>query len=759
MAYPTTPAMLKHDLLDLSGFYIQNKARRGIQHPPLLTKALEGELGDASDAPNSSKIATLYSYSDAPSPPPSSSLRILSFLSLKNTSLANLDPQKSLPSMTLASKLPQHCTPATLPNATSYTAFLNFLKQFALCAVVKLNSSTPSRIGILTPTGECVAKVTYANDWVAIRSVVLRKATSTPLPDASSSGSADNVTLWRPEEYSEESTAMNTAAMNTAAMNTTAMNTGNTTTTIEWITEHTPDATSTPSTSAKPPSDDIQLWRPDEFEDAAMSDAALLTTVEDDDDAMQIDQGAASFSSGSTDVNNFPNGNSATSYHSNTQPATSSSAASSSAFHSNTAAAAADTFYSTLNRSLESSHQSHIYHMRKLNNYIKSKLISNCRPKSCKKGGLAVLDLACGKGGDLGKFSLHPLGMRRYVGCDVARGSLRDAATRVLENRSLGGVKQLAFVVADLGSDVLGGTKQQQLLTWTKPAANSGEEIVFNMQAGGSVSAAERFDLISCQFAIHYFFSEQRRAERFFQTVGQLLAVGGQLIVTTIDARIIGEKIMSSGKVGANSDIRVEVGEQCTLKFEANTIDRMFSNETYGLEYQFQLRDGKGNAGDVGEAVDLPEWLCPTTVISELASRAGLHLVEHANFHKYYSQHSGTATNPDPGLYKMRVLGVDGKVSQNEWDISRLYCCMVFEKSKESRFNKDAKDKPPAKEKQPPAAKLDLAPPSDAAISDMQVAMSMSKVKAQVGEEKWSRMSTVEKTEAVKEYIRSNSGC
>lgn len=57
---------------------------------------------------------------------------------------------------------------------------------------------------------------------------------------------------------------------------------------------------------------------------------------------------------------------------------------------------------------------------------------------SAASGGLRVLDLACGKAGDWSKWNKAaksvPGGLQRYVGVDIARGSLDDAVinTRIV---------------------------------------------------------------------------------------------------------------------------------------------------------------------------------------------------------------------------------------------------------------------------------------------------------------------------------------
>ena len=86
---------------------------------------------------------------------------------------------------------------------------------------------------------------------------------------------------------------------------------------------------------------------------------------------------------------------------------------------------------------------------------------------------LRILDLACGKGGDLGKWIIHQRFARgsNYVGVDVARGSLKDAAIRARALRNK--MEQCTFTCADLGADVPGRVKSakskqmQKLLSWS----------------------------------------------------------------------------------------------------------------------------------------------------------------------------------------------------------------------------------------------------------------------------------------------------
>ena len=388
-------------------------------------------------------------------------------------------------------------------------------------------------------------------------------------------------------------------------------------------------------------------------------------------------------------------------------------------FHADVGAAEADAFYSGLVRSLATRDQSRIFHMRAFNGWVKATQIAELNPRSSvasKKGklpGLRVLDLACGKGGDLGKWTLHPRGIRNYVGIDVARGSLKDAAIRARKmSKQLGG--RATFTCADLGFDVPGlpkGKTIQKLLSWSLESEPKGEtaEPKFEAVIGGGLTPNDRFDVVSVQFAIHYMMSTRKRAVRFFQTVSNLLDVGGNLAFTTIDARVVVSHIMNLGmdlhfdddEETASKGGTVEVGGgACRLKFSGETMRNIFkrsdqykgrefmNDSVYGLQYTFTLREGDDHSSGVGEAVDLPEWLAPLPVLKTLAEEAGFELDYVKNFHEFYHDRKSSSKHPNAhnALYNMKALNTKGSISEDEWEISRMYMAVSFRKVRESRL-------------------------------------------------------------------------
>ncbi len=416
-------------------------------------------------------------------------------------------------------------------------------------------------------------------------------------------------------------------------------------------------------------------------------------------------------------------------------------------FHTDSGAAAADKFYSELTRSLETRSESILYHMRNFNGWVKATQIAELDPKTIVSSNsnnaskkrkrtrhpLRVLDLACGKGGDLGKWVLHNRGVQLYVGSDVARGSLVDAAIRA-RNMSKQLKNKCTFICADLGADVPGRFKNKQsddnkgkmqkLLSWSLESDDGIGDPVFRHVRGGGVKATDKFDVVSIQFAIHYMMSSEKRARRFFQTVSELLDVGGNLIATTIDARVVIDHLMDTGYnfhfddngskyTGSNDNefVTIKVGKDaCQLKFHRDVVKRLFqpsqssssSNsdgtkinpDLFGLEYTFTLVEGENHAAGVGQAVDLPEWLTPLPVLKQLAEEAGLVMEYASNFHDFFEERKDPLVyhSVHNALYNMNVLNWNGSISEQEWDISRMYVAIKFRKESESSMILDLDD-------------------------------------------------------------------
>ncbi len=151
--------------------------------------------------------------------------------------------------------------------------------------------------------------------------------------------------------------------------------------------------------------------------------------------------------------------------------------------------------------------------MRAFHNWIKSSLIG----LYC--GGASILDIACGRGGDLPK--IIPLNPKLYVGVDSDYNGLftiSDSAVNRLKNLepSAEKAKNYHFVHAD------GGTYFKEKM----PEA----------------VREKKFDVISIQFALHYFLKSEKEFNNLCENINTYLKNGGHLLITCFDGDKINEE-------------------------------------------------------------------------------------------------------------------------------------------------------------------------------------------------------------------------
>jgi mRNA (guanine-N7-)-methyltransferase len=336
---------------------------------------------------------------------------------------------------------------------------------------------------------------------------------------------------------------------------------------------------------------------------------------------------------------------------------------------------AAAHFYNNLKRNTQVDRaDSLLFHMRAMNNWVKCILINEYARR-----GDVVLDLACGKGGDMIKWVKR--GISRYLGVDIAQKSLQDAVERFSSNEQCQDL-QIQFVQGDLGRVSL---LKDVLHCWTR---TKGWHDAIPVQENGV------FNIVSMQFSLHYMFGEEERTSRFFSTLRELMSPGGTFICTTVDPNKILMKYMQSigidqegntnyGQGTEHGDIRIfdkKKREVCTIRFDNEVRSHLMGFNTLnekgsvGLRYNFTLRDTQDNAG---EAVDLPEYLVPDDLLHCLLQENGFELVLKQNFHEFINQNTDKNRSL---LEKMRVMNYNGTISDAEWEIAGLYQVIAFKK-------------------------------------------------------------------------------
>ncbi|KAJ1678632.1 mRNA cap guanine-N7 methyltransferase [Spiromyces aspiralis] len=278
---------------------------------------------------------------------------------------------------------------------------------------------------------------------------------------------------------------------------------------------------------------------------------------------------------------------------------------------------------------VEKRQESTIFHLRSFNNWIKSVLIGMHTKRDDK-----VLDLGCGKGGDLRKWA--KAGIAELVGMDIAEISIKQARERyeAMPNARF----KARFYAQDCFSISIKRTIQPQ---------------------------EYRANVVSMQFCMHYAFETERKARTMLQNVTEHLEVGGAFIGTIPDAYWLVKKLRS---LKGNE---LEFGNSVyKVRFEQK--DRW---PVFGHMYWFTLHDAID---------DCPEYLVHFPTFRRLATEYGLELLYRIPLHQYYVD----ALRRDPQyielLYRMGVIDRDGKgPSIDEWEVSGLYLAFAFKKVRE----------------------------------------------------------------------------
>jgi mRNA (guanine-N7-)-methyltransferase len=328
----------------------------------------------------------------------------------------------------------------------------------------------------------------------------------------------------------------------------------------------------------------------------------------------------------------------------------------------------------------ESRKDSRIFHLRNFNNWVKSVVISEFLEKVKRRKRVSddvnVLDIACGKGGDILKWQKGKID--HVIMADIAAKSIDECKDRYKK----------------LERDQRHNRySRERLFTAEFFVADCTKKRLCDMYRNKGI----KLDMASCQFAFHYSFESYEQADLMLKNCCENLRVGGYFIGTTPDAQKLVKHIKACKADSFGNSV-----------FNIKPEDKE-SFALFGSKYMFYLEG----------VVDCPEFIVYLPLLEKMAAKYNMKLVWKKNFHDlfkdYNSQYSSLLTRMNAlesypsssgqqaggseSQYKSAKDYVDkkgkgkvGTLSADEWEVAGLYIAFAFEKM-ESPKDKERSDR------------------------------------------------------------------
>jgi mRNA (guanine-N7-)-methyltransferase len=247
---------------------------------------------------------------------------------------------------------------------------------------------------------------------------------------------------------------------------------------------------------------------------------------------------------------------------------------------------------------------SSIFLIRSFHNQIKRQLITESvdfLKENYNTNDIALLDLSCGKMGDLMK--VFDNGIMKVVGFDIDEPSINEAKRRyneLLNKLKSEGTQKLPdykFYVMDLSD------------------SNNLEKI-------GRIIGNDKFDIVSCQFAIHYFFKSSETLNTFMTIASSYINKNAFFIATTMNGGKIKQMFQKNNVI-------------------QNDIFKITNNNTSDTPYNNQYTVALGKESDTEHYFankDSIEYLVDIDELKRVADKFGLMFIGTTDFEEWYKK-------------------------------------------------------------------------------------------------------------------------
>lgn len=287
--------------------------------------------------------------------------------------------------------------------------------------------------------------------------------------------------------------------------------------------------------------------------------------------------------------------------------------------------------------------RSQTFSLRRYQNLVKRWFIDEFATESG-----TMLDLCCGRGGDMDKWKRKLGSLGRVLGVDISETGIAEAKRRYAEKRR--GMPFCMFFRADAAD--------ARLWQWIR--AHRFERDPQNRPDIGTVPGD--VDFVTCNFALHYCWDTPQHAADIFGNATAQLCRGGHMVVTIVDWSVLRTRALAAfAAAAANTNVvsfgndlyNIRIDDAATLSAIFDQRQKQQQQHTMpALPYVFRLVDAVDDCIEYG--------ILPASLTS-VAQAAGLTVVS--------------------GPVPFSTVVPQETLSPSEREVADLYAAWVFVKT------------------------------------------------------------------------------
>ena len=223
------------------------------------------------------------------------------------------------------------------------------------------------------------------------------------------------------------------------------------------------------------------------------------------------------------------------------------------------------------------------------NKYIKNDILIK---RALRGGNKTLVDLACGKGGDLFKWIQNRA--RAVVGIDTSGDGITNSEdgaykryVQDIKKFGMGSVPKIAFVIGDSSKNIVSGEagatpEESNMLRSIFGKYKSDGPVppyINNVMASSFLAGA---DVAACMFALHYFFKNKETLGGFLRNLSEIVKIGGYFIGCCFDGNKIFQLLHGVEK-GRSRSGEIEEVPLWTITKDYDAVELLSDDSSLGL--------------------------------------------------------------------------------------------------------------------------------------------------------------------------------